>query len=115
MSRPAIISPHSRHCPTLGVPPDQLAPGVLGVVVWHGGALYLPWLAAITPGRGDVGRYLDGLPADKTIRVPCVFSAVLEGMLRRRGYRLTCEWSQEFGEDVAVWERKARACVAAAQ
>ena len=97
----------STHAPTLGVHPDQVAPGVHAVLVEHQGVTYIPYIAADTPGNGDVGRYLDSLPKDRTIRVPCVLSSVLKGMLRRRGYRVTHEWSKEFEEEVEVFERRA--------
>jgi hypothetical protein len=64
---------------------------VRGYTVWSKGALYVPLLIADREGAGDVGRYLDTLPADRTIKVPTVTSPRLRGMLDRRGYTETLE------------------------
>ncbi len=88
-------------------PLDRLAPGVYGYTVEENGALYIPVIEAQFPGQGDVARYFDSLPADKTIRVPCVISPILEDMLKRRGYTVVEEWSALWGEHVDVYERAA--------
>lgn len=87
---------------------EDLAPGVWGYTVRTDAALYVPLLLAECEGSGAVGRYLDALPTSETIRFPNVISRRLAGMLRRRGFRLRGEWSPEFQEVVAVWERPAR-------
>ena len=92
----------------LGVLLDELAPGVWGYTTATPDALYIPIIQAETPGSGDVGRYLDSLPSDRTIRVPNVLSDILAAMLARRGFVEGSEWSSEFGEQVRVWERQAR-------
>lgn len=86
---------------------DLLAPGVLGYSVEEDGALYIPVIMAEKEGSGDVGRFLDGLPRDKTIKVPGVASERLRGMLERRDFRSTSEWAEEFGERVEVFVRDA--------
>jgi hypothetical protein len=63
-----------------------VAPGVLGVVETMAGALVVHWIEAVTPGAGDVGRWLDHLPPVKTVLFADVVSATLAGMLRRRGF-----------------------------
>lgn len=87
----------------------RLAPGVLGYTVEQGGALYVPFIMAETEGSGDVGRYLDSLPTDRSVRFPNVTSDRLRGMLYRRGYAPVWEYAEEFGEYVEVVERLAEA------
>lgn len=83
-----------------------LAPGVRGYTMEHRGALYIPLVIAERPGNGDVGRYLDGLPKNRTVKFPNVMSAKLCGMLQRRGFCLTEE--TENGETIGVWVRSRR-------
>jgi hypothetical protein len=104
-----------RSCATnLTVHPDilrqlpVLAPGVRGYAMESDGAIYIPVIIADNPGSGDVGRYLDGLPPDRTIRVPNLTSEILEGMLRRRNFDVIVELAPN-GDKVDVWERKPRA------
>lgn len=63
-----------------------LGAGVRGVQVFLNHGIYIPAIRAETPGRGDVGRFLDGLPKGCRVVFPAVISAILEGMLRRRGF-----------------------------
>lgn len=69
--------------------------------------LYVPLINAEQPGQGAVGRYLDSLPRDQRVVFPNVLSAVLAGMLHRRGFALTDEYSPEFEARIPCWERKA--------
>jgi hypothetical protein len=94
--------------PTLRLSLEELAPGVRGAAVRTAAALYVPLVIADVEGRGDVGRYLDGLPTSETLRFPNVISTRLAGMLARRGFRLTEEWAEEFQSTVPVWERAGR-------
>jgi hypothetical protein len=71
----------------------RLAPGVRGYTVWSKGALYVPLVIAVREGHGDVGRYLDTMPTDRTVTFPNVMSPRLRGMLERRGYTHTSEAS----------------------
>jgi hypothetical protein len=86
---------------------ELLAPGVVGYT-WEmpDGSLNIPLITALRPGSGDVGRYLDGLPHGRHIRVPCVISARLQGMLERRGFTPAQVWSEDFEEWVDVMERR---------
>lgn len=86
---------------------DTLAPGVIGYTVEHAGALYIPMIEAEHAGSGAVGRYLDSLPRDRTVKVPTVISARLAGMLERRGFQEVAEWAPEVGEVVYVYVREA--------
>ena len=80
----------------------ELAHGVRGYAIKHKGSVYIPLIEAITPGSGDVGRFLDSLPGDfKQVKIPNVMSPQLRGMLERRGFRLSWEYPQ--GEKVDVW------------
>lgn len=83
-----------------------LAPGVRGYTVEYDGALYIPLLHADHPGHGAVGRYLDGLPRDRSVRVPCVISSRLRGMLLRRGFVCRAEYAPELDTWVEVWCRE---------
>jgi hypothetical protein len=85
---------------------DRLAPGVRGYTVDVDGALYIPIIEADTPGIGDVSRYLDSLPRDRTVKVPCVISDRLRDMLARRSFVPSQEWSAEHGEHVEVFVRE---------
>jgi hypothetical protein len=82
---------------------ESLAPGVLGYTVEADGVLYIPVIMAEEEGSGDVGRYLDSLPRDRTVKVPGVQSDRLRGMLERRGFEADQEWAPEFEEYVEVF------------
>ena len=84
---------------------DLLAPGVRVYAIKHDGAIYIPFIAADTPGNGDVSRFLDSLPTDVTIRVPCVINRILAAALKRRGFVETQEYAEEVGEWVEIYER----------
>lgn len=83
----------------------ELAPRVTGYTVETDDGLYVPVITAEREGSGDVGRFLDSLPKDRRVVVPNVVNPRLEGMLIRRGFTLTEEWSDAFEEMVPVWER----------
>lgn len=83
---------------------NQLAPGVIGYEEVRGGDLYVPLIAAVDEGRGDVGRYLDSLPRDRRVVVPNVLNDILAGMLKRRGFKLRTEIDDD--GPVAVWVRR---------
>lgn len=89
---------------TLGQEPE-IALGVRGYTIEHNDALYVPLVIATRPGEGDVARFLDGLPVDRTVKFPNVINRQLAGMLHRRGFRLTHEFDETLGESVAVWVR----------
>lgn len=82
---------------------EDLAPGVRGYTTKDPTGLYIPVIVATKSDRGDVGRYLASLPRDTCIKVPTVTSAVLVGMLERRGFVETHEWAEEFGCWSEVW------------
>lgn len=84
---------------------ELLAAGVLGYTVEEDDELYIPVIMAVEEGSGDVGRYLDALPKDRTVKVPEVASERLRGMLERRGFNPTPEFAEEFGETVEVFVR----------
>jgi hypothetical protein len=63
-----------------------IAPGVFGCVDSDGDTVVVMWLRAETEGSGDVGRWLDGLPTDRLVKVVAVTSDRLAGMLERRGF-----------------------------
>lgn len=66
---------------------DHLASGVVGYSIdEEDGSLWIPLIYAEDEGAGDVGRYLDSLPTDRTIVVPNVINPRLEQMLARRGF-----------------------------
>lgn len=90
----------------------HLADGVVGYDVDHEGELWVPVIAATEPGNGDVARYLDSLPTDRTVVVPNVVSSQLAAMLERRGFRNTLKAIEDAdveaslgSEVVDVWER----------
>jgi len=85
----------------------EIAPGVHGYMIEEGDVLWIPVIWAQSPGQGDVKRFLDGLPRDKTVRFPTVLSRQLAAMLNRRGFQPIQMWSCEFEENMDVWERKA--------
>lgn len=78
---------------------EELAPGVVGYTSTHDGVTYVPMIEATRPGNGDVGRYLDSLPVGT--RIPNIVNDQLEGMVRRRGWLLTYEFSAD--ERIDVW------------
>ena len=83
----------------------EVAPGVRAMVFDTPNGIYIPVIIADRPGRGDVARYLDSLPATRRVVFPTVISARLRAMLERRGFELTSEWSPEFWEHVDIYER----------
>ncbi len=85
---------------------DQLAPGVLGYAIQYEAATYLPLIVVERPGSGDVARFLDSLPWDRTWKVPSVVNGRLAGMLARCGFTREWEWAPELGENVEVWVRR---------
>ena len=92
---------------TNGLDLDELAPGLRGYTMEHGGATYIPALFADKPGNGALTKYLDKLEKDGvTIKVPNVLSARLEAYLERRGYVLIGEYSPQFQEVVPVWVKE---------
>lgn len=87
---------------------ERLAEGVLGYSIETSEGLYIPWIQAEVEGDGRVGRYLDALPTDRRIVFPTIISARLVGMLHRRGFVPSVEWSAEAGEWVDIMERAPR-------
>lgn len=76
--------------PSRNVPPTavEVAPGVMAVAYpsgW-GDHLRITWVSALRPGSGDVGRWLDSLPVNRTVWVSAVVSPRFAGMLARRGF-----------------------------
>jgi len=63
---------------------NQLAPGVIGYAMMTEHGIVVPWLEAEKEGSGDVGRFLDSLPAGA--RIPTIISNRLLGMVQRRGW-----------------------------
>lgn len=88
---------------------EEISAASGGYAVESDGAIYIPVVMMQRRGRGDGGRFLDSLPRDRTVKFPCVISRVLVGMLERRGFVLTYEWSTEFREYVDVYVREALA------
>jgi hypothetical protein len=91
----AQIRELARTCP-------EIVPGVHGDIVTRAAqkTIFINILGTAKPGQGLVGRYLDSLPADFTIRVPNVMSKRFAGMLARRGYVV------EGDEDSGSWVRR---------
>ena len=91
---------------------DITWPGLRGYV-WNRGrrGLNVPWISAVEPGHGACGEFIAALQAKyPTVRFPCVISAILQGMLERRGFRLEYEWSPRFEEyvDLMTWRRSGK-------
>lgn len=63
-----------------------MAPGVAGTMRDEAEQLTISMVIALEEGSGDVGRFLDTLPADRKVRVTTVVSDRLAGMLQRRGF-----------------------------
>ena len=84
---------------------ELLAPGVLGYSVDTPEGLYIPFIMAARPGAGDVGRFLDSLPLDRRVVVPCVISPLLASMLERRGFVVSVEWVEDLQEWCDIHER----------
>lgn len=79
-------------------PCPEIAPHVHGVVFEQGDRLYVPFLVSLRPGCGFVRRYLDSLPADKTVIFPEVMSAILDAALQRRGFQPVLGYAPVFGD-----------------
>lgn len=84
---------------------EDLAPGVRGYTMEVDGALYVPLVMSTKPNSGLVGDYIDGLKLkNKVIRFPSVVSETLRGMLLRRDFKETTEFSKEMNCDVEIYE-----------
>ncbi len=88
-------------------PRAELAPGVYGYVIEDEGIVYIPMVTAAREGDGSVGRFLDSLPRDRTIRFPTVLSQRLAGMLERRGFAPGRLFDPQLGEWIDYMERQA--------
>lgn len=86
--------------------PQVIAQHVVGLMVEWRGETYIPLIAAVYEGKGDVGRFLDSQPVGSTWKVPAVINVRLLGMLKRRGFQETREWVDEHAEWTDVWVRK---------
>jgi hypothetical protein len=83
---------------------DTLAPGVIGYAMdERERGLYVPIIHSIDEGHGNVGRFLDALKERPLVKIPNVMSAVLRGMLERRGFVVEREYAKEFDTSVDVW------------
>jgi hypothetical protein len=80
---------------------DELGPGITGYKIEYRGATYYPLLISREEGKCHMRAFLDSLRGP--VKVPCVTSDVLRGMLDRRGYVRTLEVEERFGEEVEVW------------
>ena len=78
----------------------ELARGVKGYAVEHGGWIWIPLIIAEAEGAGDVGRFLDAVEPDRTVVVPNVLHPKLWGMLERRGWARACD--PETGTEIFV-------------
>ena len=86
-----------------------LAPGVYGNYFDTPNGIYIPVLSAERPGSGDVARFLDGLPKNRTIKFPTVLANNLRGMLLRRGFIDRQEFAPEYNAPVEIMVREATA------
>lgn len=76
-----------------------VAPGVVGYYYrCEDGLVTVPLIQAVSPGNGDVARFLDGLPHDERIRFCCVVSPKLVEMLVKRGFCNQPYYIDEIGE-----------------
>lgn len=85
----------------------DLAPGVRGWIRPNPNALEIPSIRATNPGAGDVARYLDTLPTDRTVIIPLVTNPKLAAMLERRGFRLIQHYFPELDDWGEAHVRKA--------
>lgn len=83
----------------------EVYPDVLGAIFDEGEmGVYVPVVMSKKPGCGNVGRFIDGLLSKhKVVKFPNIISSRLEEMLKRRGFQLTYEWAEQYGEYVDVW------------
>ena len=87
-----------------GQEPD-LAPGVKGILFDTPEGIYIPLVAAKTPGSGAVSAWLDTLPRDRRVVFPNVLNGKLHAMLKRRGFRESEEWDPMSEDLVEIMER----------
>lgn len=95
-----------------------IAPGVRGYMIDEGEALWVPLVVSEHPGTGDVSRFLDALPRDRTVKFPTIISPRLEGMLARRGFLRSVEDVEIAGwgiESIEVWTRIAASALPLSQ
>ena len=87
---------------------DVIAPGVIGIAREESDGIWISVIVAESPGRGDVAKFLDALPLDRSIYVPTVIDQKLVQMLERRGFIPRARHSAELQDVVVVWTRKTR-------
>ncbi len=93
--------------PLLGL--EDLAPGVKGYTIVRGDTVYLPMIEVQDEGKGKCQAYLESLEKQyKVVKVPNVLSGILLHILKKRGYKLSLEYSEEFQEMVEVWVKERR-------
>lgn len=83
----------------------RLADGVLGYAIESDGIIWIPDIRAEVEGDGRVGKFIDALDRDRTIRFPTVIGARLAGMLVRRGFAIGAMLDDDIGEVVEFYER----------
>lgn len=91
----------------VGIEWKELGPGVMGYELVAEDAIQFIVVEAVNDGNGDVSRWLDSLPTDRTYRIPAVMTPKLAEMLARRGWTTFQDWFQFRKEMVTVYERKA--------
>jgi len=84
-----------------GLETYKLAPGITGFAVEDDGIIYIPYIRSDNPGKGHVGKFIDGL--DQNTAFSSVLNAKLAGMLSRRGWLFREIFVEEMGEDVPFW------------
>ena len=87
----------------------EVYPGVLAGVFDQGKeGVYVPVVISKQPGCGNVGRFIEHLLGEhKMVKFPNVINPQLQQMLMRRGFKLTYEYAEVYGEYVDVWVREA--------
>lgn len=84
---------------------DLIAPGVEGYAIWceRTERLFVPWVAAVNPGNGDVRRFVERCPP--AVVFPTVVSARMERILEMAGFKPHEERDPYTGEQFSVWQR----------
>ena len=89
---------------------EELFDGVVGYTVDMGeNGFYVPFLMSLEEGKGNVSKYIEHLKAHHpVVKFPNLISLRLKNMLIKRGFKLTYEKDERFGEmvDVYVWNKE---------
>lgn len=86
----------------------EVFPGILGAVFGEGDkGIYVPVVVSKEPGKGNMVKFIDYLTTNhKSVKFPNVVNPKLAEILKKRGFTLSFERAEIYGEYVDVWVKE---------